>query len=520
MANGNERKRISDIITEEEIMKWQPGDNILISAPMGAGKSYFCKNSLYEIAKGLEGKILMLLHRANCVEQFKSEIEQDAKEDIIDIRTYQSIEQRELHKSKNQIQLANYMYAVSDEFHYYFNDSSFNNKTAVSFKKIVNDVSMVHIFMSATGDHMSKYMKKYIQEHGLKEPIEYKLPDDFSFMNDLTFFYKDESMEDLIKAKIKTGEKGIFFIQSAEKAYKLYKKYSKNCLFNCSSSNKKYYQYVDKEKISELLERQQFDEDVLITTSCFDAGINIIDRNLKYMVIDLVDVCSLIQCMGRKRIQDAEDKLDIYIHAINNQKLAGLKRSTDLKIKMADVYIKSGYSMEKLLKEYPMQNDMNNILYDEIVSAQDGSISYRKVVNELMYFKKKEDIEEYDLMINMGKFGYCMFLAKKFGFYNEETERYTYSIMKENQELEDYLEKLANDGTIFLQRKDRSDLINKINAKQNGQLLKKWPTLNQVLDERGIDYRIKDFPTTRYIQDDSGNKKKRIHKHAWKIVKF
>ena len=95
MANGNERKRISDIITEEEIMKWQPGDNILISAPMGAGKSYFCKNSLYEVAKGLEGKVLMLLHRTNCVEQFKSEIEQDAKEDVIDIRTYQSIEQRE-----------------------------------------------------------------------------------------------------------------------------------------------------------------------------------------------------------------------------------------------------------------------------------------------------------------------------------------------------------------------------------------------------------------------------------------
>lgn len=55
MANGNERKRISDIITEEEIMKWQPGDNILISAPMGSGKSYFCKNILYEVAKGLVG---------------------------------------------------------------------------------------------------------------------------------------------------------------------------------------------------------------------------------------------------------------------------------------------------------------------------------------------------------------------------------------------------------------------------------------------------------------------------------
>ena len=137
-----------------------------------------------------------------------------------------------------------------------------------------------------------------------------------------------------------------------------------------------------------------------------------------------------------------------------------------------------------------------------------------------MYFKKKEDIEEYDSMINMGKFGYCMFLAKKFGFYDEKTERYTYTMMKEEHELEDYLERLANEGTVFLRAKDRSELISKINAKQNGKLLKKWQTLNQILEEREIDYRIKEFETTRYIQDASGNKKKKKFKQAWKVVKF
>ena len=44
-------QKITDIIPAEEIAKWKPGDNILISAPMGAGKSYFCKNTLYEVAK-------------------------------------------------------------------------------------------------------------------------------------------------------------------------------------------------------------------------------------------------------------------------------------------------------------------------------------------------------------------------------------------------------------------------------------------------------------------------------------
>ena len=63
-------------------------------------------------------------------------------------------------------------------------------------------------------------------------------------------------------------------------------------------------------------------------------------------------------------------------------------------------------------------------------------------------------------------------------------------------------------------------MISKINAKQNGKLLKKWQTLNQILEEREIDYRIKEFETTRYIQDVSGNKKKKKFKRAWKVVKF
>lgn len=40
--------------------------------------------------------------------------------------------------------------------------------------------------------------------------------------------------------------------------------------------------------------------------------------------------------MGRKRIQDKEDDVNIYIKIINNQKLAGLRRSIQQKVEMAD----------------------------------------------------------------------------------------------------------------------------------------------------------------------------------------
>ena len=41
-----------------------------------------------------------------------------------------------------------------------------------------------------------------------------------------------------------------------------------------------------------------------------------------------------------------------------------------------------------------------------------------------------------------------------------------------------------------------------------------------MLEERELDYRIKEFETTRYIEDSDGNKKKKKYKNAWKIVRF
>lgn len=93
-------------------------------------------------------------------------------------------------------------------------------------------------------------------------------------------------------------------------------------------------------------------------------------------------------------------------------------------------------------------------------------------------------------------------------------------MINEDYELDGYLGKMAADKVVLLQLKDRCELTKKINAKQNGRLLKKADTLNEVLGEMEIDYRIKEFATTRYITDKQGNKKKKKYKNAWKIVPF
>ena len=93
-------------------------------------------------------------------------------------------------------------------------------------------------------------------------------------------------------------------------------------------------------------------------------------------------------------------------------------------------------------------------------------------------------------------------------------------MINEEYDLESYLEKMVIDDVVMLQLRDRSELINKINAKQDGKLLKSANTLNSVLEEREINYRIKTFTTTRYPIDDNGIKKKKKYKNAWKIVRF
>lgn len=463
----------------------------------------------------------MFIHRSNCVDQFKEEIKAAGKDDIIEIMTYQRLEHGKI-KQMDICDLSKYKYLICDEFHYFFNDSSFNNRTAISFELIIQQTDAVKLFMSATGEDMKNYMNKYIMEHNLPEIIEYDIPKDFSFIKSLTFYNHDSSLENIfIKSAIERGEKAIIFLQSAEKAYSLYRKYKKYCVFNCGSSSK-YYTYVDAEKIRRILINQKFDELVLITTACFDAGINIIDLELKHIIVDITDIGSLIQCMGRKRIQNEEDKVHIYIKCINNKRLSGLRQSMKKQVEMADYFIENNYSIQKLIEKYPRTNDKTDIIFDDFITNETGKKYYAKRINDIMYWKKKIDIALFSVMLERYKdFGYCKYLAKLFGLYNDDTGRYQYRLIMEDDSMESYMKDKV--GTVMLQRKDRQELIKKINAKSGGKLLHKLPTLNEALEKRGINYRIVEFETIRVIENTDKvtgevKKVKKKYKNAWKIV--
>ena len=493
-----EKTWVSDLITTEEIEKWEPGSVITIRAKPGDGKSFFVKNKLYEYAKPRGGKILLLLHRENTVHQFQNEIDRDGKGDTVHVRTYQYFEQALLYGRESS--LAEYRYIVVDEAHYFISDSAFNDKTDISFDGIMRQTGSVRIFMSATIDDIQYYLNV---RQGI-ETTDYCIKQEYRNIEKLTFYGKDDMLDEFAKQILESGEKAIFFIHKARKAYEFYKRFHSVAIFNCSKSNP-LHRFVDDSAISTMLANERFETPLLITTSCLDAGVNIVDTDVRNIIIDMRDVDTIIQCAGRKRAQSDEDTCCLYIKSISNQQLGGFESSSNRKLKMAR-YL-STHTTEELLRKFPRQNDASGVIYDTLV---DGKVEKR--VNQLMYLKKLKDVELYRVMKDMGEFGFSKYIAKKFGFYDSDTGKYGYEIAKDDYGLTSYLERMQ--GVVMLRLADRKEFIDKLDVRQDGHKLKGIDSINAALSERHLPYQVKEFSTSRIVDG-----KKKNFKSAWRIEK-
>ena len=189
---------VSDLISLDEVEAWNIGDIITIQAGTGKGKSHFIKNKVYESAKKNNQRILFLVHRINCHTQFSNELKQqiqdgviiqEDKTDVIDLKTYQSIDKQNSNVEIPNFDFSVYDYIVCDEFHYFMSDASFNEITDISLEAILSESETIKIFMSATG----KYMKHYFNEYRNLATIDYKIVDKTCFIERLEFFYTDKA---------------------------------------------------------------------------------------------------------------------------------------------------------------------------------------------------------------------------------------------------------------------------------------------------------------------------------------
>ncbi|MGN0416378.1 DEAD/DEAH box helicase family protein [Anaerostipes faecalis] len=523
----SKNKRVSELITKEEVKTWTPDVPVIIEAGTGVGKSYFIKNTLYDIAKEEGQKILFLIHRRKCVDQFIMEIEADGKDDVIDIATYQKFS---AHKSifsdfDEEYNPYDYAYIVSDEYHYFTEDAKFNDSTDIAYDMIMSCPTAVKIFMSATGENIESYMRDYLNENaenlGISpdtKPIKYRIPTNWSFINQLYFFYREDAFERKAEEVIAKGTKAIFFLESAKKAYELYKKFADNAIFCCSESNKEYAKYMDKNKLNQMLENEKFDENLLITTACLDAGVNIKDKDVKEVMLDISDLGSLIQCMGRRRIARKTngayaEKIDVYIRAKTNEQLGGMITQMKKEIEPAQFLDFNGE--DEFYKQYPRFNanvDKSGIIYTD--RKQGNHLK----VNQLMLRKRESDIKLCTEMINLSEYGYCTYLADKFGrkhkYKRGEIIRMRYEIYKpEYFDTMFTLARYAEEKTEFCDKSQKDKLVQELSLKKNGRIVKTAKTINERLVAMGIPFQIQETRTKRKI--DGCSKDVRI----WKIVR-
>lgn len=300
---------VSDFLNEE-IQNWTRGYNVFVSCGTGTGKTTFAIN----LAELTEKKVLIVANRRANVQQIKlSSTKLYLKNGIIsmpDVISYQSLE-ADIKKDSNF--LSCYDFLILDEAHYFIKDAEFNPKTNLSFLKIFF-ANSVKIFMSATIDQFETFYVGMLQNfkifkfgHNLK----------YKFQKSKLQIKSVESIEsyDQITELAKTLEgKILIFVSSKKIGKKLVKELNEfKKAFFISSESKESMDKDEQDRFEELLENEMFDYDILVTTSVLDNGVNIIDRDLKNIIIDANDRIEIIQMIGRKRPIDSDDSFNLFL---------------------------------------------------------------------------------------------------------------------------------------------------------------------------------------------------------------
>lgn len=315
---------------KDEFENWNPRDPILIDAPTGSGKNTFIINELIPKAKKMNKNILILSNRiALSVQQkiliMKSLgsplIRQLTDEGIIATDTFDNIKILTYHSLSSFLEDANnkewckkLLYVIIDEAHFFISDCLFNERCGYILKQIVyHFCSAIRVYLTATSwdvlypiSQIEETQYHEFVKTGVWQPprmcIRYYFPRDFSNVS-LSFIEDINDIPDLIKTD--SEGKWLIFIDNREKGKELCKKLPCKCDYlDAQNKNSKVWKQIT--------EQEAFDNQVLVTTSVLDNGVNIKDSKLKNIVVFSDSRTSLIQMLGRKRCAENE-KIKLWV---------------------------------------------------------------------------------------------------------------------------------------------------------------------------------------------------------------
>lgn len=342
--------KVSDIIKNEEIEKWQQGDRILISSGTGTGKTTFVRNNLTEHANSFGNKILLLVNRTPLQHQIQHNFQELDKSDLIDVRTYQGLENEILQGTHN---FDAYKFIVCDEAHYFFSDAQFNNKTNLILNLIKDELKdKVVILMSATATLLKGYLK-------VDEKLVYTIKSNYLYIEGIYTYKNQDVIEQMLKSLPK-DEKAIYFSKSVEKAFDVAQELS-DASFVCSYGNGKYSRHIDKHELNNIQRNERFECQVLCCTTALDNGINIIDEQVKHIIVDVLDIDTVIQCIGRKRIEHPDEQVKLYLREVDMRYANTIYNSVTKDLEQASYLLHQG---EKAFRKKYHKQQYSKFLID------------------------------------------------------------------------------------------------------------------------------------------------------------
>jgi superfamily II DNA or RNA helicase len=446
----------------EDYKQWESG-LYLISAGTGQGKSWWVTNELYEYACEQGKHIIMLTNRVILREQ----MEKDLQGKDIAVMSYQKQEFNHMacelpHLFGNPENLMDFLerfdYLVLDEAHYIFQDARFNYNTETIFE-IVKKFSLkkVVIMLSATPELLIKECNR--QDIPLSV---YNFGADYSYVKKMYAYSKKETVREII-GNIPQDEKIMFFGSNKKRLEELREYYlsvGEQVAYVCADNRAR------NAVVAQIIENQKFDCRILFSTQVLDNGINIRDRQVKHIIIEMYDLVDFIQCLGRKRAIDNTDTITLYFLDYSHR-LTGICNSLKKDLDIYDVDYKQmpkeEFDIKYRTRKLPAFFDnLSNPIWPAVVKAKDDY--------------------EYMNTIVTGERSFCGYISEKLGknicWYEAETKEAGLTTF------------LKQHMGIALYKKERNNIISAINIKRNGRTLKSPSMLNSFLQDSDIPYVI------------------------------
>lgn len=362
------KKYLSENFSIEEVQELftTKGAIQMVTAPTGAGKTYFVQSNVLKIAKGdfkpfgaTDKKALLLANRSALVTQIKKDLEENLKSTsfassheeeyitkYVDIYSYQALAKKILTEDNF---LDKYKLIIADECHYFLSDS-WNGTTQLTLNKLVeHSKDNTILFFSATTEELKSFLKTMkndilkLDYDLYREVLKENEAKELGFNYRLNITVTNEDL-DVIVSKIPTNEKFVIFVNELfdkNSIEELSNKYSKEglvgFLYSKWEQTSGFFKSNDEmsDRYDKVLENEGFyDSDMwgLIANNAIDNGVNFKMKDLKHIILlNQYDFTQIRQFIGRKR-HDKDDENDItnvYVISKDKKQLETIKRKCD-----------------------------------------------------------------------------------------------------------------------------------------------------------------------------------------------